>query len=37
MLCAHTFDTFQQLVDKILVVESKRHEFEEKKRKHTHS
>jgi hypothetical protein len=32
-LVAHTFPTFQQMVDKALVVEQKRHELDERKRK----
>ena len=33
MLTAHTFDSFQKLVDKAIVVENKRHKLEDKKRK----
>ena len=32
-LLSHTFTSFQQLVDKVLVVENKRHQMEDKKRK----
>jgi len=32
-LLSHTFASFQQLVDKALVIENKRHEMEDKKRK----
>jgi hypothetical protein len=32
-LLSHTFATFQQLVDKALVVENKCHQMEDKKRK----
>jgi hypothetical protein len=32
-LVAHTFTTFQQMVDKALVVEHKCHELDERKRK----
>jgi len=32
-LLSHTFASFQQLVDKALVIENKHHEMEDKKRK----
>ena len=33
MLTAHTFENFQKMVDKAIVVESKHRKLEEKKRK----
>ena len=32
-LVAHTFPTFQHMIDKVLVLERKRHELDERKRK----